>query len=113
MLEYLLMFVLVAMAIFMILLVLVQRGRGGGLAGALGGMGGQSAFGTKAGDAFTKITMWTAFFWIVLCAVTVKYMATPATRINDPDFGANRPAQVDQQTPPANESNSPAPEAEQ
>ena len=28
-------------AVFLILLVLVQRGRGGGLAGALGGMGGQ------------------------------------------------------------------------
>ena len=37
-------------AIFMILLILVQRGRGGGLAGALGGMGGSSAFGAKAGD---------------------------------------------------------------
>ena len=36
-------------SLFLILLVLVQRGRGGGLAGALGGMGGQSAFGTKAG----------------------------------------------------------------
>ncbi|MFM9196710.1 MAG: preprotein translocase subunit SecG, partial [Planctomycetia bacterium] len=41
---------LVLTSLFLILLVLVQRGRGGGLAGALGGMGGQSAFGTKAGD---------------------------------------------------------------
>ena len=46
-------FMLVATSIFLILLVLIQRGRGGGLAGALGGMGGQSAFGTKAGDLFT------------------------------------------------------------
>ena len=29
-----------------------------GLAGALGGMGGQSAFGTKAGDLFTKDHDW-------------------------------------------------------
>ena len=36
---------------------MLQRGKGGGLAGALGGMGGQSAFGTKAGDLFTKITV--------------------------------------------------------
>ena len=35
------------LAIFLILLVLVQRGRGGGIAGALGGMGGNSAFGTS------------------------------------------------------------------
>ncbi len=49
-----LMIVMALLALFLILLVLVQRGRGGGLAGALGGMGGQSAFGTKAGDLFTR-----------------------------------------------------------
>ena len=49
-------FTLVVTSLFLILLVLIQRGRGGGLAGAFGGMGGQSAFGTKAGDVFTKIT---------------------------------------------------------
>ncbi|MFM9066437.1 MAG: preprotein translocase subunit SecG, partial [Planctomycetota bacterium] len=54
-------------AVFLILLILVQRGRGGGLAGALGGMGGQSAFGTKAGDLFTRITIICAVVWIVLC----------------------------------------------
>jgi preprotein translocase subunit SecG len=60
-------------ALFLILLVLVQRGRGGGLAGALGGMGGQSAFGTKAGDVFTRITIVTAAIWIILCAAAVKW----------------------------------------
>ncbi len=44
-------------AIFLIVLVLIQRGKGGGLAGAFGGMGGQSAFGTKAGDLFTRVTI--------------------------------------------------------
>ena len=52
--------------LFLIVLVLIQRGKGGGLAGAFGGMGGQSAFGTKAGDLFTKITIGVAAFWIVL-----------------------------------------------
>jgi len=61
-------------ATFLIVLVLVQRGKGGGLAGALGGMGGQSAFGTKAGDLFTRITIVTASVWIVLCAFTVWYL---------------------------------------
>lgn len=54
------------LSIFLTLLILVQRGRGGGLTGALGGMGGQSAFGTKAGDVFTKITIVTAMLWILL-----------------------------------------------
>lgn len=53
---------------FLIFIILLQRGRGGGLAGALGGMGGQSAFGTKAGDMFTRITVVLALIWIVLCA---------------------------------------------
>ncbi|WP_197447084.1 preprotein translocase subunit SecG [Tautonia plasticadhaerens] len=51
---------------FMICLVLIQRGRGGGLAGAFGGVGGSSAFGTRAGDVFTRITIVTASVWIAL-----------------------------------------------
>jgi preprotein translocase subunit SecG len=54
---------------FLIILVLIQRGRGGGLAGALGGMGGQSAFGAKAGDTFTRITIVVASTWIVICVL--------------------------------------------
>ena len=65
--------VLFLTALFLILLVLIQRGRGGGLAGAFGGMGGQSAFGTKAGDTFTKITIVVATLWIILCIVGVKF----------------------------------------
>jgi preprotein translocase subunit SecG len=69
-------------SIFLILLILVQRGRGGGLAGALGGMGGQSAFGTKAGDLFTRITIGAAAFWIVLCIISVKLMTGGGNGIN-------------------------------
>ena len=43
MLTYLLMTLLILTAIFLIVLVLIQRGKGGGLAGAFGGMGGHSA----------------------------------------------------------------------
>ncbi len=57
--------------IFLIGLILLQRGRGGGLAGAFGGMGGQSAFGTKAGDIFTRITIGVAVFWILLACVCI------------------------------------------
>ena len=58
-------------SLFLMLLVLVQRGKGGGLTGALGGSGGNSAFGAKAGDAFTKITIVTAAVWIFLCMITI------------------------------------------
>ncbi|MGO8752974.1 MAG: preprotein translocase subunit SecG [Thermoguttaceae bacterium] len=72
---FLLGFLLSIVALFLILLVLIQRGKGGGLAGALGGMGGQSAFGTKAGDLFTKITIVVAAVWIVLCILSVRVLS--------------------------------------
>jgi preprotein translocase subunit SecG len=70
----LLTFLLVVTSLFLILLVLIQRGRGGGLAGAFGGLGGQSAFGAKAGDLFTRVTIGVAAFWIILCIVSFKVM---------------------------------------
>ncbi len=63
--------VVLLVGLFLILLVLIQRGKGGGLSGAFGGVGGSSAFGTRAGDLFTKITIIVATVWIILVMVTV------------------------------------------
>lgn len=68
---------LIFTSVFMILLILVQRGRGGGLTGALGGAGGQSAFGSKAGDVFTRITIGTAVVWIFLTMLTISIYNQP------------------------------------
>jgi preprotein translocase subunit SecG len=65
--------------LFLILLVLIQRGKGGGLAGAFGGAGGSSAFGSRAGDTFTRITIGIAAFWILLIVVQVKAVQRVAT----------------------------------
>jgi len=64
------------LSLFLILLVLIQRGKGGGLTGALGGPGGQSAFGSKAGDTFTVITIVVASFWGFTCAFTMWLLGT-------------------------------------
>ena len=64
---------------FLIALVLLQRGKGGGLSGALGGSGGSSAFGAKASDAFVKITIGTAVVWILLCMLTIGRFNPPPT----------------------------------
>ncbi len=77
--------ILLLLAIFLILLILIQRGKGGGLAGAFGGMGGQSAFGTKAGDAFTRITIYVASVWLLLCFFTV-WLANDALNGNKSRF---------------------------
>ena len=62
---------MVLTSLFLICLILIQRGKGGGLAGAFGGVGGSSAFGTKAGDVFTKVTIYVAIFWFTLAICLV------------------------------------------
>jgi preprotein translocase subunit SecG len=112
--AYLLMLLLLLTASFLIVLVLIQRGKGGGLAGAFGGMGGQSAFGTKAGDLFTKITIGVATFWILLCIATVMLLgkggggplgdelgkgAEPKSNASAPASPAKQPAAGKDSTP--------------
>ncbi len=50
----------------LMLVIMLQRGRGGGLAGAFGGGGGSSAFGAKTGDVFTWITVVVALVFLLL-----------------------------------------------
>lgn len=111
MLNGLIMVLLLVTSVFLILLVLVQRGRGGGLAGAFGGLGGQSAFGTKAGDLFTRITIFTAAFWIILCAFSVKYFSESNQTVIAPNLGKNAalpPATGEKQAAPASGQAAPA-----
>ena len=62
---------IILVSLFLICLILIQRGKGGGLAGAFGGVGGSSAFGTKAGDTFTRITVVTAAVWMLMAMLLV------------------------------------------
>jgi preprotein translocase subunit SecG len=64
--------ILFLVGLFLILLVLIQKGKGGGLAGAFGGSGGSSAFGSRAGDTFTRITIYVAAVWFLLIMITIK-----------------------------------------
>jgi preprotein translocase subunit SecG len=71
-LSHLLNFILLPMGAFLVLLILIQRGKGGGLIGALGGAGGSSPFGSRAGDQFTRLTIYVAIAWLLLTMVQVK-----------------------------------------
>ncbi len=64
--------VLILLSLFLILLVLIQRGKGGGLSGAFGGAGGSSAFGSRAGDTFTRVTIIVAAIWLLLVMLLIK-----------------------------------------
>ncbi len=67
-------------SILLILVILLQRGRGGGLVGALSGLGGQSAFGTKAGDTFTRITIVIAAVWVMLAGISGQVLRSAADK---------------------------------
>lgn len=67
--QYIFGSLLFILSFLIIAIILLQRGRGGGLTGALGGLGGQSAFGVKAGDIFTRITAVLVLLWITVCAL--------------------------------------------
>ena len=63
-LYYPLAFVFGLVCVLLMLLILIQKGRGGGLSAAFGGAGGNTAFGAKTGDMLTWITA--AFFGVFL-----------------------------------------------
>src|ERR1700690_4452327 len=70
--------ILLVLGAFLILLVLIQRGKGGGLIGALGGSGGSSPFGSRAGDSFTRLTIYLALIWLFLTMVQVRAITAAA-----------------------------------
>jgi preprotein translocase subunit SecG len=71
-LSHVLNLLVVGTGLLLMLVVLIQRGKGGGLAGAFGGAGGSSPFGSRAADAFVKITLYLAAFWVLLIMIHVK-----------------------------------------
>lgn len=78
-------FILVSLV--MILIVLIQKGRGGGLASAFGGMGGQTAFGSKTGDVLTWATS-IIFGVFLLLSIVLNWLAIHAHTVR---VGAGNP----------------------
>lgn len=57
-----------------ILLILIQKGRGGGISSAFGGAGGNTAFGSKTGDVLTWATSVVFAIFLAMC-VGLNYLA--------------------------------------
>jgi preprotein translocase subunit SecG len=83
--------ILALLGVFLMIVILLQRGRGGGLAGAFGGMGGQSAFGTKAGDVFTRITIVIAILWVIVAGGS-GFLLRAAAEQAGAQFGSGEPS---------------------
>jgi preprotein translocase subunit SecG len=64
--------VVIIAGLLLIGIILIQKGKGGGLSGAFGGAGGSSPFGSRAGDLFTRITLILAAVWAIMIVVEVK-----------------------------------------
>jgi preprotein translocase subunit SecG len=71
---YILLAVFLFVCLFLTLLILIQKGRGGGLASAFGGGGGNTAFGSKTGDVLTWATS-IVFGIFLLLAVILNLLA--------------------------------------
>ena len=84
--DWFLIMIVIGVCALLMLVILVQRGRGEGLSGAFGG-GGSSAFGAKTGDVFTWIT--------VVGAVIFLGVAVAANFALDESPVKTDPAQVD------------------
>jgi len=81
--EWILGVVFILVCVLLIMVILLQKGRGGGLSGAFGGAGGHSAFGAKTGDVFTWITVVLAGLFLLL-AVVGNYVLQPAPSQSPP-----------------------------
>lgn len=60
-------------------LILVQKGRGGGISSAFGGAGGNTAFGSKTGDVLTWATS-IVFGIFLVCCVCLSLLANEVDR---------------------------------
>ncbi len=90
-LSHLLNLIILLTGLFLMLVILIQRGKGGGLAGAFGGVGGSSPFGSRATDQFVKITLWVAGVWILLIMIHVKVVKYDSREMEErPIVGAGR-----------------------
>ncbi len=89
-------FVWITVTICLILLILVQKGRGGGLSGAFGGAGGgASLLGTKTGDFLTWVTICLVVLFLVLAIIMVKfYRPTSSDDLSQTPAPVSAPAET-------------------
>jgi preprotein translocase subunit SecG len=69
----------VCVCIFLILVVLLQQGRGGGLGGAFGGAS-QQVFGGRGAGNFMTRTTWVCAMVFILTSVSLAYISSSGDR---------------------------------
>jgi preprotein translocase subunit SecG len=103
----------VAVCILLILVILIQKGRGGGLSGAFGGGMAGGLLGSKTGDFLTWVTITMVAVFLVLAVLLAMFYRPPEVG----DYGAGQPTTRTEQptrqpapAEPVTEQPAPAPE---
>jgi preprotein translocase subunit SecG len=88
-------FVLCCLAL--ILIILIQKGRGGGLSAAFGGAGAGGVLGSKTGDFLTWVTIVLVGVFLSLAVLLAKYYKPPkaGAGMSSPQVSAPAPAVPD------------------
>ena len=64
------------LSLFLVFIIMIQRGKGGGIAGSLTGTA-QSAFGARGGDLLMWVTIALTGVWIFLSGITIYVYSSP------------------------------------
>ncbi len=82
----------VTCALVLILVILIQKGRGGGLSGAFGGAGAGGILGTKTGDFLTWVTVTLVGVFLLLSVVLARFYRPKVTKAGNAPVGQTQPA---------------------
>jgi preprotein translocase subunit SecG len=85
--------ILFLISLFLVFIILIQRGKGGGIAGSLTGTA-QSAFGARGGDILMWLTLSLTIIWILLCCVTIFFYSRVQDAIAEGKDDADIPSTV-------------------
>jgi preprotein translocase subunit SecG len=89
--------------IALILIILIQKGRGGGLSGAFGGAMASGILGSKTGDFLTWVTIVLVGIFLGLAVIMAKFYKPSTSNFGeDTPAGQVQPENQDQTTPDTN-----------
>lgn len=91
----------IACAVMLVLIILIQKGRGGGLGAAFGGGLAGGILGSKTGDFLTWVTIAMVGVFLMLAVVMAKFYKPTVSDIGQPQTTQQLPAQ--QQLPPTSD----------